>query len=277
MKSFVKLVNFEINRFAKIYWSLVAITILSQFTSVFLTVHRYITQANETMYHQSLPKLAYVKQYGSIGFIDCFGSIWFMGPIALCAAAMVFYIFLIWYRDWYGKHTFIYRLFMLPVERWNLYLAKAASILLMVLGFIAVQIILLPVEHFFFNAITPRIYRMDMTVIDAVLSFPYFNLLLPGAAIDFLFHYGLGFTVVLVIFTAILLERSFRMKGILLGLLYGFLSFVLFWTPDFLFEVLLPGVLHQQELLWIEVATTAIIAGYSILLGGYLIKYKATV
>ncbi|AEH54879.1 hypothetical protein [Heyndrickxia coagulans] len=277
MKSFVKLVNFEINRFAKIYWSLVAITILSQFTSVFLTVHRYITQTNETMYHQSLPKLAYVKQYGSIGFIDCFGSIWFMGPIALCAAAMVFYIFLIWYRDWYGKHTFIYRLFMLPVERWNLYLAKAASILLMVLGFVAVQIILLPVEHFFFNAITPRIYRMDMTVADAVLSFPYFNLLLPGAAIDFLFHYGLGFTVVLVIFTAILLERSFRMKGILLGLLYGFLSFVLFWTPDFLFEVLLPGVLHQQELLWIEVATTAIIAGYSILLGGYLIKYKVTV
>lgn len=277
MKSFVKLVNFEINRFAKIYWSLVAITILSQFIAVFLTVHRYISQANGIIYHQSLPKLAYVKQYGSIGFIDCFGSIWFMGPIALCAAAMVFYIFLIWYRDWYGKHTFIYRLFMLPVERWNLYLAKAASILLMVLGFVAVQIILLPVEHFFFNVITPRIYRMDMTVADAVLSFPYFNLLLPGAAIDFLFHYGLGFTVVLVIFTAILLERSFRMKGILLGLLYGFLSFVLFWTPDFLFEVLLPGVLHQQELLWIEVATTAIIAGYSILLGGYLIKYKATV
>ncbi|MED4967595.1 hypothetical protein P9759_11540 [Heyndrickxia coagulans] len=277
MKSFVKLVNFEINRFAKIYWSLVAITILSQFTSVFLTVHRYISQANWDHISPVTAQLAYVKQYGSIGFIDCFGSIWFMGPIALCAAAMVFYIFLIWYRDWYGKHTFIYRLFMLPVERWNLYLAKAASILLMVLGFIAVQIILLPVEHFFFNAITPRIYRMDMTVADAVLSFPYFNLLLPGAAIDFLFHYGLGFTVVLVIFTAILLERSFRMKGILLGLLYGFLSFVLFWTPDFLFEVLLPGVLHQQELLWIEVATTAIIAGYSILLGGYLIKYKATV
>ncbi|MGG3733954.1 hypothetical protein ABET14_01850 [Heyndrickxia coagulans] len=277
MKSFVKLVNFEINRFAKIYWSLVAITILSQFTSVFLTVHRYISQANWDHISPVTAQLAYVKHYGSISFIDCFGTVWFMGPIALCAAAMVFYIFLIWYRDWYGKHTFIYRLLMLPVERWNLYLAKAASILLMVLGFIAVQIILLPVEHFFFNAITPRIYRMDMTVADAVLSFPYFNLLLPGAAIDFLFHYGLGFTVVLVIFTAILLERSFRMKGILLGLLYGFLSFVLFWTPDFLFEVLLPGVLHQQELLWIEVATTAIIAGYSILLGGYLIKYKATV
>lgn len=277
MKSFVKLVNFEINRFAKIYWSLVAITILSQFTSVFLTVHRYISQANWDHISPVTAQLAYVKQYGSIGFIDCFGSIWFMGPIALCAAAMVFYIFLIWYRDWYGKHTFIYRLLMLPVERWNLYLAKAASILLLVFGFVAVQIVLLPVEHFFFNAITPGIYRMDMTVADAVLSFPYFNLLLPGAAIDFLFHYGLGFTVVLVIFTAILLERSFRMKGILLGLLYGFLSFVLFWTPDFLFEVLLPGVLHQQELLWIEVATTAIIAGYSILLGGYLIKYKATV
>lgn len=277
MKSFVKLVNFEINRFAKIYWSLVAITILSQFTSVFLTVHRYITQANEIMYHQSLPKLAYVKHYGSIGFIDCFGSIWFLGPIALCAAAMMFYIFLIWYRDWYGKHTFIYRLLMLPVERWNLYLAKAASILLLVFGFVAVQIVLLPVEHFFFNAITPGIYRIDMTVIDAVLSFPLFNLLLPSTVIDFLLHYGLGFTVVLVIFTAILLERSFRMKGVLLGLLFGFLSFVLFWTPDFLFEVLLPGVLHQQELLWMEVAMTAIIAGYSILLGGYLIKYKVTV
>ena len=41
---------------------------------------------------------------------------WFLGPIALCIAALIIYVFFIWYRDWLGKNTFAYRLLMLPTD-----------------------------------------------------------------------------------------------------------------------------------------------------------------
>ena len=40
-----------------------------------------------------------------------------MGPIALCVVVLIIYVFFIWYRDWLGKNTFIYRLLMLPTAR----------------------------------------------------------------------------------------------------------------------------------------------------------------
>ncbi|WP_018661238.1 hypothetical protein [Heyndrickxia acidiproducens] len=277
MKNFVKLVNFEMNRFAKVYFTLMLMTAVLQFTAIFLEVYGYVKRANELMFHESLSKLEYVKEYGTISLVKCFQTMWFMGPIALCAAAILFYIFLIWYRDWFGKHTFIYRLLMLPTERLNVFLAKAASILIMVLGFVALQVILLPVERLFFNSITPSVYRLDMTVVEAVQNFDYLQLLLPNSAIDFLLYYGLGISAVLVVFTAILFERSFRIKGIVLGVLYCILALAVFLAPILISEWLIPGYLYPVELLWAEIIVDIVIAACSILLGGYLIKNKITV
>ena len=35
----------------------------------------------------------------------------------LCGVILIIYVFFIWYRDWLGKNTFIYRLLMLPTAR----------------------------------------------------------------------------------------------------------------------------------------------------------------
>src|SRR5690606_30997651 len=54
---------------------------------------------------------------------------WFAVPVGLSVAVLVIYAFLIWYRGWFGRSTFAYRLLSLPSERRNIYFAKLTAIL----------------------------------------------------------------------------------------------------------------------------------------------------
>ena len=82
----------------------------------------------------------YIEQFGISLLIHFVNSEWFVMPIVLCIAMLMIYVFFIWYRDWFGKNTFIYRLLMLPTERINIYFAKLTAIMLLVLGLITLQI-----------------------------------------------------------------------------------------------------------------------------------------
>jgi len=75
--------------------------------------------------------------------------------LSISIAMLMIYVFFIWYRDWFGKNTFIYRLFMLPTERIAIYFAKLTTIMLLVLGLIALQILLILMEKQIVNKIIP--------------------------------------------------------------------------------------------------------------------------
>ncbi len=152
MMRYIKLVNFEINRFSKIYLSLLLITLVSQFAGVIIVTKSLLKDARETISNEKLSEAAYIANYGGIDFTHIANTLLFVGPIALSAVALIFYIFLIWYRDWFGKNTFIYRILMLPTSRLSIYLSKATAIFLMVLGLIAFQIIILPMENAIFHS-----------------------------------------------------------------------------------------------------------------------------
>lgn len=93
MMRYIKLVNFEINRFSKIYLTLLLITVLSQFAGVLIVTKSLINDAKETMLQEKLTEAAYLSQYGGIDFTHIANTLWFLGPIALSAVALIFYIF----------------------------------------------------------------------------------------------------------------------------------------------------------------------------------------
>ncbi|WP_340372254.1 hypothetical protein [Peribacillus sp. FSL E2-0218] len=277
MMRYIKLVNFEINRFSKIYLTLLLITVLSQFAGVLIVTKSLINDAKETMLQEKLTEAAYLSQYGGIDFTHIANTLWFLGPIALSAVALIFYIFLIWYRDWFGKNTFIYRLLMLPTSRLSLYLSKATAIFLMVLGLIAWQMILLPLENALFNSSVPEsLLVMERSIFSIAKANEVLTLIMPTTFKDFLFSYCIGLMVMSVLFTAIMFERSFRMKGILLGLVYGGVAAVLFLTPVFIHE---SGTFHfySNELFGLLLTLGIIVTGLSIWLGSWLLKNRVTV
>ncbi|MEJ9228713.1 hypothetical protein LAV79_04275 [Peribacillus butanolivorans] len=277
MMRYLKLVNFEINRFSKIYLSLLLITLVSQFAGVIIVTKSLLNNARETMSKEKLSEAAYITNYGGIDFSHIDNTLWFLGPIALSAVALIFYIFLIWYREWFGKNTFIYRLLMLPTSRLSIYLSKATAIFLMVLGLIAFQIIILPMENALFNSYVPEsLLNMEMSTYSIAKLNSVLNLVIPSTFTQFLLSYGIGLMVMSILFTAIMFERSFRIKGIILGLVYTGIAAALFLAPVFIMEI---GnfYFYPNELFGLLMALGIIVTGLSIWLGSWLLKNRVTV
>ncbi|RDW21211.1 hypothetical protein [Oceanobacillus chungangensis] len=277
MKSYLKLVNFEIGRFMKIYLVLIGLTILSQLIGVIILSKSYVANANEAIYEYLVPFGQFIEEYGRMSMMSVVDSIWFMGPIALCAAAFLFYIFFIWYRDWVGKNTFIYRLFMLPTARLNVLLSKATTIFLLVLGLVAMQLILLPIGSMLMKWNVPLDFRTDMTIREIINNSHYLFILIPDSFIQFLINYGLGFMAVFVLFTAILFERSFRWKGVLLGIVYCLIASAIFLAPLIYEFGIQASFFYPVELLIIEIILGILVIAISIWLSKFLLNKKVTV
>lgn len=277
MKSYLKLVNFEFNRFFKLYATLIVITVVSQLTGVFVLTKKYLDNAKMVIREESISQAAFIEDYGTFSFSDVTHSFWFSVPIALSVVGLLIYALFIWYRDWLGKNTFIYRLLTLPTERINIYFSKATAIFLMVLGLVSVQLILLLVENRLVKLLVPLDFRTDMSIAEITGPFSYLVILFPSSFFEFLIHYGIGFMVVFVLFTAILFERSFRIKGIFMGVLYLILSIGLFISPMIAIGIMRKVFLYPVELFILQLILWFVVVCASILVSRYLLNKKITI
>lgn len=277
MMRYFKLVNFELGRFFKLYSVLIGITILSQLVGLWVVSNSYMQRANYSMFEENLSPAQFVSDNGEMSLLVLTRTLWFLGPIALGAIALLFNIFFVWYRDWFGKNTFIYRLLMLPTARLNVYLAKATSIILMVLGLVAIQIALLPVESVLLKWLVTKDFRLDLAPAEVVTGLKELMIILPAGFIDFLLAYGAGIMVIFILFTAILFERSYRIKGIVFGGIYAALATGIFLSPIIIQEVLGTSYLYPLELLVLEIILGLIISAASIWVANYLLTKRITV
>ena len=276
MNRFLKLVHFEWSRFFKIYLVLIGITALFQMIAVITEAKNYLDLANDQIYKQFIPKAQFIEDYGTFSFFEVTNSMWFLGPIALCVAALIIYVFFIWYRDWLGKNTFAYRLLMLPTARMNIYLAKATTILLFVLGLVALQLLLFPVEGQVIKWLVPTEFRSDLSVYD-ITKLNYLNLFFPRTFLEFVIYYGGGMLAVLTVFNAILFERSFRLKGIFYGILYCVAVVFIFILPLLVDAYMIQNYFYPMELFIMEVVVSLLLLGGTLWIGNYLMKNKIRV
>ena len=277
MKNYIKLVNFEFNRITKLFVVLLGITFIAEIIGVIVVSKQYLSMANEKIYDEMMSKAQFLENFGQMSFLQIVRSIWFVGPIALCIAGIAFYIFLIWYRDWVGKNTFIYRLLMLPTTRLNIFYSKITTIMILTFGLVAFQLILLPIEMLVMNAIVPKEFMAVMTVNEIVSSIPELSIIIPGSFIELILFYGAGLLGVSILFTGILMERSFRWKGIFAGLIYSALAVAILISPLLLQEFVLNGYFYPMELLALTIVMGLIVLAATIWMSGFLLRKKITV
>ncbi|OLS35430.1 hypothetical protein [Bacillus sp. MRMR6] len=277
MKNYLKLVNFEVNRIAKLFAVLLGITFVVQMIGAVVESKKYINRANENIYEEMMSIAQFLETYGQMSFFQIVRSVWFVGPIALCIAGVGLYIFFIWYRDWLGKNTFVYRLLLLPTSRLSIFFAKITTILLMTLGLVAVQLMIMPIEMLVMKGIVPDEFRADLGVREIVISFPELSIIIPSSMTELILTYGAGLLAVSILFTAILMERSFKWKGIVAGLLYSILAVVVLILPLLLQEFVLNGFFYPIELLVLEIVMGLLVLAASILMSGFLLAKKVTV
>lgn len=278
MKNFIKLFNFEINRFMKFYISMLILVFVIQLGTVILHATSYMVLVKDITKGGHVSPEQFLEEYWPFSLVDTVFSIGFLTPIALGVVGLLFYMFFIWYRDWFAKNTFIYRLLMLPTSRMNIYFAKLATIMTTVLGMVAMQIIYLKIYEQVIKWIVPVVYRVDLHLTLVVESTEYLNIFIPSYVSSFFIAYGLGLAFVVVIFTAILFERSFKLIGIIIGVIYTALAFGLFIAPFVIQFIFFDSFyFYNDEMLYIQTAITAGIIGISLYVSNYLLNKKVTV
>lgn len=275
MNRYLKLVHMEIHRFRYILASLMVVTMVCQFSSFILTIKRTLSiKAEKGLGYVDigLPKIL------TFPWVILKTKEWFILPILLSITVLVLYTILIWYRDWFGRSTFIYRLLILPSKRWMLYVAKLTAIIMFVFSMIAFQLVLLVGENMIFKAMVPAELRTDSTFVEAISMNEVLKMLLPKQFEQFIYYYGLGIVAVMVIFTAVLLERSYRRIGVLYAIAYFAGCAVLTVYPMFFVGFdRLNGYLYPDEIYGMQLGVCLLVAVISGCLGCWLLRKKITV
>lgn len=274
MRTFLKLVHFEMHRFRFFLFGLMAVTALVQLGSTWIYAMR-----EKEMWLEEIARSQTAMESGpaSLARVIAHHQQLFALPVLLCVISLLLYVFLIWYRDWFGRGTFIYRLLMLPSARSHLYMSKLSAIVLSIFVLLAWQLLLLVVMNGLFNMVVPAELRNPSRMFDLIVANAAFETLLPVTLERFVLYYGMGIAALTVVFTAVLLERSYRRIGIVYALGYAGGWAVVQLMMFYAYESSLFDYLYKHEFAVLMVAGWLIMAAVSVSLGVRLLNKKITV
>ncbi|MFB9328447.1 hypothetical protein ACFFSY_21150 [Paenibacillus aurantiacus] len=278
MNRYLKLVHMEIHRFRYILAALLGFVVLVQWGALVWSARTMLAQLGEfekynTGFHTALAdhRISYAEAIYRAQFF-------YSTPVIAVICSLGIYILFIWYRDWLGRNTFIYRLLILPSARSSIYLSKLSAFLVFVFAALAFQALALAIGSLIFGAVVPGDRQADSYFVDIVDATRVLEYLMPKKLADFALNYGLGIVAVLVVFTAIIIERSYRWPGIAYAL-----GYLLACTAAAVIPILWMGMyregayLYKEEIVSIELAILFVIAGLSVWLGCRLLRRKITV
>jgi len=103
MNHYIKLVNFEVKRFSKLFLTLIIAVIATQITGAIVTSSLYVSNAETTMVRDQMTVSNYIQTYGAYSLQNFLFSEYFFLSVIFAAALLMIYVFFIWYRDWLRK------------------------------------------------------------------------------------------------------------------------------------------------------------------------------
>ncbi|MCR8743744.1 hypothetical protein [Romboutsia lituseburensis] len=233
MNNILNLYDIELKRIYKWYLALLSILLVGNIGVVTKHIRNIImTVASDTKSKESLAlmKLQQAKKYlYETHIYNIYESTTLL--LGLAVLICLVYALIIWYRDFVGKNKTGYTLFMLPNNKFNVYIAKAITIVVMIFGVMLMQMLFWGVDILILKIVTSipmkeifdLAFNTNGVIRNLTLIQPYL--------IDFIMIDIIGVILaVLVIFTAVMIQKSFKIKtvGIALGIIYVYASIVIF-------------------------------------------------
>lgn len=224
MNNILTLYDMEFKRIYKIYFTLIGVLFASNIGAtlynIFFRVKRMIdNEGNPITMHtlKGSEGLEYINTY----IVGDLGSMTKMA-MAFAVLLCLLYSLVIWYRDYFSKSKTIATLLMLPQKRFNIYISKFLTVIMMIFGIIASQFLFwfidLVIIKIILNVNTEGFLNVFKTMLvqQNMISNLVFN-----QPIDFMMVDILGVILaVTVLFTGVIIERSFRKIGVVLGSIY---------------------------------------------------------
>lgn len=261
MNRILTLYNIEFKRIYKLYFLLIGMLFIANLAGVMKTLYDSVKRIS---LENNLPmNIDILKTNLGYSFINEFtkNDIYVYGSMALGVAILfcLLYATIIWYRDYYSKSKTIYTLLSLPQPKFNIYLAKLIMVIVMIYGVIACQ--------FLFWYIDLNIIKILAGISSPNFANVYSNMIQSVNQINVVSPYLLDFLMidlfgvilaVVVIFTGVLIERSFKKVGVLLGVGYILITiigyvFIIGLDSGILGNLLLNHIMYYILLLMVSI------------------------
>lgn len=261
MNRILTLYNIEFKRIYKLYFLLIGTLFIANLGGVMKTLYDSVKRIS---LENNLPmNIDILKTNLGYSFINEFtkNDIYVYGSMALGVAILfcLLYATIIWYRDYYSKSKTIYTLLSLPQPRFNIYLAKLIMVIVMIYGVIACQ--------FLFWYVDLNIIKILAGISSPNFANVYSNMMQSVNQINVVSPYVLDFLMidlfgvilsVVVIFTGVLIERSFKKVGVLLGVGYILITiigyvFIIGLDSGILGNLLLNHIMYYIVLLMVSI------------------------
>ena len=225
MNKILTLYDIEFKRIYKLYFSMlfafiafnVGITAI-ELSNVVAKVSRKLETNKSIKLLQKLSATRIIRDE-SINRIFALMNIALIVAIAIC----LLYAFIIWYRDFIGKSKTAYTLFMLPNNKFDMYIAKLLTIVFLIYGVIIAQILSWVISISIVTSLTPATLSQIKSILGNTALFELVGFIQLDF-ISFIMINIIGVIIsVMIIFTGIIIQKSFKKVGILLGIGYIFI------------------------------------------------------
>lgn len=242
----LKLIGWELERVKKMYVLLLGLLITIQLGWLGAFLWKYTVMNEEyrrqgssvmVVFHSYLISTPYILSLG-IGMV-----------------AMLIYSGWIWYREFWGRGTFMMRLLTLPMKRTQLFISKFITVMMLILGLIAVQWFTLIIEYQIFTTWLDVQMIIKNDTFANIRQLDVFSILYPSTIVNFIIHLLMIAFVVLTIFTFVLIERSLWQRTIWSPLTSILLIIGIITVPGSIFYI------SKQYLLLDELVLT-LVAGF---------------
>ena len=268
MNRILTLYNIEFKRIYKLYFLLIGMLFIANLAGVMKTLYDSVKRIS---LENNLPmNIDILKTNLGYSFINEFtkNDIYVYGSMALGVAILfcLLYATIIWYRDYYSKSKTIYTLLSLPQPKFNIYLAKLIMVIVMIYGVIACQ--------FLFWYIDLNIIKILAGISSPNFANVYSNMMQSVNQINVVSPYLLDFLMidlfgvilaVVVIFTGVLIERSFKKVGVLLGVGYILITIIGYVSIIGLDSGILGNLLLNHIMYYIVLLMVSILISYRLI------------
>ncbi|MGL4913251.1 MAG: hypothetical protein ACRC3Y_12565 [Romboutsia sp.] len=218
MNNILNIYNIELKRVYKWFLGLLAFLIVGNIGLVSSTINNIIKDVAERTKVKPSVNLMKLQEFKTLlyehGSREMYYSV--MMLFGLMIIFCLIYALVIWYRDFYSKNKTGYTLFMLPQNKFNIYIAKALTVITMIYITTLTQILLFFIEFNIVKSLA-SLSNNDMNYLFKYTMDSSLNLIQPYF-MDFIMINVIGVILaVVVIFTGVMIHKSFKLLGLVLG------------------------------------------------------------
>lgn len=269
MSKILTLYDIEFKRIKKVYFSILGLLTISNLIWFIYNLNLVAKEVQGILnIRGGLGLLKSEEAYMIIkngGFVYSLYSLSFFFMI-LGLIWCLYYTLLTWYKDFSSKTTVAYTLFTLPYNKFNIFLSKLLIVLSFIYGVLATQHILWILEIFIMKSITSINISEIIYIVNYNGLIDFLSMRVSIYPLEIIMYYVFSpILAVIVLFTGVLIHKSFDKIGGFLGLFYVSIVIFMYLYISSISMTFTDELLKNHILYYIVMGVLSLIISYNLL------------